>query len=60
MLNFDRDQLLMLKDSMETLKRWFVEYAENSSAITKQRAINDSVRCDRILDAIEEELNTKD
>ena len=61
MLNLDRDQLLMLEDAMETLRRHYITNAQDiaASALTKERAINDSIRCDRILDAIGEDLNGK-
>ncbi len=57
MLNFDEDQLKMLKLAMNDLVHWYKMTAqETSMEITKQRAINDVTRCNRIIDEIDKEL----
>jgi len=57
MLNFDRDTLLLVKSAMEECKRWYQITAKDPRMeLTKQRAINDVIRCNRIIDAIDKEL----
>jgi len=57
MLNLTEDQLKMLLDGMVDLKNWYANTAFTSSLeITKQRAINDVTRCNRIIDEIDKEL----
>jgi len=57
MLNYNEDQLKMLLDGMVDLKNWYANTALGASLeIVKQRAINDTIRCNRIIDEIEKEL----
>jgi len=61
MLNLNEDQLKMLKDAMETLQRHYKQTAKDAQMeLTKARAINDSIRCDRIIDEIDKELVSLD